>query len=93
MSKQEMFYNLCLIMANMEDAISTFEKFGMHLEPDEGVGYDMYNAASVAYRVASELLEFPSVEEENEVFNTLMQADKETVDKVANEVWSKYGAK
>lgn len=93
MLKKEMFFNLCQIMSNMEDAINTFEKMGMLLEPDQSVGYDMYNAASVAYRIASSLLEFPSVKEENKVFNTLLQANLETVDNVANEVWSKYGTK
>jgi hypothetical protein len=93
MSKKEMFFNLCHIMANMEDAIKTFEKFGMIVEPDQSVGYDMYNAASVAYRIASSLLEFPNVKEENEVFDKVMQANLENVDSIAKEVWEKYGTK
>ena len=45
------------------------------------------------YRVAAEYLDFPDVVTENVVFDALMQANKENVDQVSREVWSKYGIK
>lgn len=92
MSKKEMFFNLCKIMANMEDAISTFSKLGFVVEPDESVGLDLYDTASVAYRIASSLLNVTDYEIETEIFDKLMPANLETVDKIAQEVWDKYGS-
>ena len=93
MSKKEMFFNLCHIMASMENAIKTFETIGITVEPDKSVGYDMYNTASVAYRIASSLLEFPNIKEENEISNELLLANLENVDTIAKKVWDKYGTK
>ena len=93
MSNETKFLNLCHAMANLEDAIQILEKAGLNPEPDEGVGYDIYNACSVIYNVASEYLEFPSVNDENEVCNEIMQANKETVDKISRKVWNAYGIK
>lgn len=93
MSKETMFYNLCVIMANMEDTINTFQGIGMSLEPDEGIGKDLYNSASIAYRIASDLLDIWNVSVENEVFDIMMQMNKETVDDVSKQLWSKYGKK
>ena len=93
MSKKEMFFKLCDIMADMEDAINVFESIGAIMEPDKGMGWDLYNAASVAYDLASSLLEFPDVGKENEVFDALMRANKDNVSEIAKEVWNEYGIK
>ena len=93
MSNESQFLNLCQGMANLEDAIKSIEAVGLNPEPDEGIGFDIYNACSIMYRVAAEYLIFPDVGTENEVFDILMQANKDNVDKVSKEVWSKYGIK
>jgi hypothetical protein len=93
MSNETKFLKLCNAMAHLEDGIKVLEKVGLNPEPDEGIGYDLYHSCSIVYNVASEYLEFPSVNEENEVCNILMQANRNTVDKVAKEVWDKYGIK
>lgn len=93
MSNESQFLNLCQGMANLEDAIKSLEAVGLNPEPDEGIGLDIYNACSIMYRVAAEYLDFPDVVTENVVFDALMQANKENVDQVSREVWSKYGIK
>lgn len=93
MSKETMFYKLCEIMANMEDCINSFEKIGMHLEPNGSVGYNIYHVASISYNIANTLLEFPDITEEHKIFNLLLQANTKNVDTIAKEVWEKYGIK
>jgi hypothetical protein len=93
MSNETKFLNLCQVMANLEDSIKILENIGLIPEPDTGIGYNIYNACSVIYRVASEYLEFPNTYEENEVFDSLMQANGNTVDEVSRKVWEQYGIK
>lgn len=93
MNNETVFYDLCKIMANLEDAIDVVETVGITFEPDEGVGKDIYEAASIAYRIASLLLEFPDVSTENDVFNKLMSMDKTNLEEVSKEVWEQYGIK
>lgn len=93
MNNEAVFYDLCKIMADLEDAIDTVETVGITFEPDKGVGKDLYEAASIAYRIAALLLEFPDVSTENDVCNQLMAMDKINLDEVSKEVWTKYGIK
>lgn len=95
MSKETMFYQLCNIMAELDDVINDFEKMGFTVEPGEKntVTYKFYHSASMAYEVASSLLEFPNVKTENDVFNALLTANLDTMDMVSKEVWEKYGIK
>ena len=93
MSDELKFLNLCRVMANLEDFITTFEKIGLNLEADEGIGYCIYDSCSTIYKVAIEYLDLPNIEIEDKVFNDLLQANGETVDKVSKEVWNLYGIK
>lgn len=95
MSKEQMFYKLCSIMAELDDIIKTFEKLGFLVEPDskDTVTYKFYNSASTAHDVATSLLEFPDVNTENDVFNELFAAGSDTMEEVSKRIWSQYGIK
>lgn len=94
MSNENMFYELCNIMAKLEDSITSFEKIGFIVEPGtEGtVSENLYTAASAAYRIASTLLNYPSVEVENNVCNELLSADTATMKEVSTRIWNEYGS-
>lgn len=94
MSNENMFYELCAIMAKLEDTITSFEKIGFIVEPGtEGtVSEDLYSAASIAYRIASTLLEYPSVEVENDVCNELLSAGSDKMEEVSTRIWNEYGS-
>lgn len=95
MTNEIMFYELCNIMANLEDTVNSFEKIGFIIEPDGkgSVGTNIYNAASIAYNIANTLLEFPDIGTENDVCNKLLSAGTSTIEEVSKEVWNKYGIK
>lgn len=95
MSKEQMFYQLCNIMAELDDVINDFEKMGFTVEPGEKntVTYKFYHSASMAHDVATSLLEFPDVNTENDVFNELFAAGSDTMEEVSKRIWSKYGIK
>lgn len=93
MSRETMFYELCLIMATLEDGISAVESIGLIVEPDKGLGLSLYDSCSRAYRIAATLLNFPDVETENNVCNELLSATKENVTEISKKVWNKYGIK
>lgn len=95
MSNEKSFYGLCKIMADLEDAIKAFEEIGLVMEPldknDGNASYKIFDACSIACSLATSLLDFPSVNEENEVYDKLMQATGKTVEEIAREVWKEYG--
>ena len=91
MSNERMFKELAIIMASLESGIKSIESIGLVVEPDEGIGLALYDTCSRAYRIASDLLEFPSVEIENAVCNELFAATKETVEEVSERIWNEYG--
>lgn len=93
MDKEKMFYELCSIMATLEDGINTIESIGLTIEPDEGIGHNLYNACSTACRLASNLLDFPDTGTEDTVCNELFGATKETVNEISKKIWSAYGIK
>ena len=91
-NNEKHFKELCHIMANVESLIDMLEDIGfMIADDDDGVGHNIYNTASRAYDLASDLLEFPDVQTENDVCNQLLAAKESNVEKVATEVWDKYG--
>jgi len=95
MSNENIFYELCEIMAKLEDSITSFEKIGFVVEPGtEGtVSENLYTAASIAYRIASTLLDYPSVEVENDICNALLSAGSDTMEEVSRRIWNEYGVK
>ena len=94
MSNEQRFYESCKIMANLEDMIKTFEKLGFIIEPDkDNIGSKIYEACSSACSVATSLLNFPTVNEENDVYNILLSATSENVEEVSRKVWEEYGVK
>ena len=94
MSNENMFYELCNIMAKLEDSITSFEKIGFVVEPGtEGtVSENLYTAASTAYRIASSLLNYSSVEVENDICNELLSAGTDKMEEVATRIWNEYGS-
>lgn len=93
MGNKERFIKLCAVMAELDATISLLESIGLNPEPEDGIGFRLYNGCSQIYHVASSYLDIPSVEEENEVFDKLMQMTEESMEPIAREVWDKYGIK
>ena len=95
MANKETFYQLCEIMAELEDTITSLEKIGLVVEPGTKgtVSDNLYRAASTAYRIASTLLEFPDVNTENDVCNELLSTGLDTMEEVSRRIWNEYGIK
>jgi hypothetical protein len=93
MSNEEMFYKLCENMAHLEDVLKTLESIGLNVEPDEGIGFKLFNTCSSLYRIASYLLECPDVQTDDEVCNELLAANSDTVFEISRRIWSQYGKK
>lgn len=94
MSNEQIFYESCKIMANMEDVIKTFDNMGFIVEPyEDNIGSKIYNVCDRACSIATSLLKFPSICEANEIYNKLMEVTGETVENVSREVWKEYGIK
>lgn len=95
MTNEKMFYELCTIMAGLEDVITSFEKIGFIAEPTKKgtIAEALFNSASLACDIAMALLEFPDVSIENEVCNELFSAGLDTMEEVSKKAWNQYGIK
>lgn len=95
MTNEKTFYGLCEIIAQLEDTIKSFEKLGFIVEPGTKgtVSENLYSASSTAYRIASELLEFPDVGAENDVCNELLSKGSDDMNETSRRIWDEYGIK
>lgn len=93
MSNEEIFYKLCENMANLEDVLKTFESIGFNVEPDEGVGYKLFDTCSSLYRIAADMLDYPDTQTDDEVCNAILSANSNNVVEVSRKIWSQYGKK
>lgn len=94
MCKKQIFMNCCRALADIETSINILTGIGFVVEPDSkaenNLPYYLYDACTPMINVAISMLSFHDVNEENIVYDKLLQANASNYEKIAEEVWEKY---
>ena len=91
MYKKQIFMNCCRALADIETSINILTSIGLLVEPDSkeknNLPYYLYDACTPVINVAISMLNFPNVNEENIVYDKLLQANASNYEKIAEEAW------